>query len=48
MAPDPKSKKKAKQKAIKPDANSVEFAEEVVDTNQPKLKKGKKPKKTYN
>ena len=44
---DPKSKKVSKAKAAK-NTVDVEIAAEVVDDSKPKLKKGKKPKKTYN
>lgn len=47
MAKDPKSKKVSKAKAAK-NTVDVEIAAEVVDDSKPKLKKGKKPKKTYN
>lgn len=47
MPKDPKSKKVSKAKAAK-NTVDVEIAAEVVDDSKPKLKKGKKPKKTYN
>lgn len=47
MARDPKSKKVTKAKAAK-NTVDVEIAAEVIDNSKPKLKKGKKPKKTYN
>lgn len=47
MARDPKSKKVTKAKAAK-NTMDAEIAAEVVDDSKPKLKKGKKPKKTYN
>ncbi len=45
MPKDPKSKKVSKAKAAK-NTVDVEIAAEVVDDSKPKLKKGKKPKKT--
>lgn len=47
MIHDPKSKKVTKAKAAK-NTVDAEIAAEVVDDSKPKLKKGKKPKKTYN
>lgn len=47
MAKDPKSKKVSKAKAAK-NTIDAEIAAEVVDDSKPRLKKGKKPKKTYN
>ena len=47
MPKDPKSKKVSKAKAAK-NTVDVEIAAEVVDDSKPKLKKGKKPKKTNN
>lgn len=47
MAPDIKSKKASKSKMKKNANDAVELATEVVDPSAPKLKKGKKPKKTY-
>ena len=47
MARDPKSKKVTNAKAAK-NTMDAEIAVEVVDDSKPKLKKGKKPKKTYN
>lgn len=46
MARDPKSKKVTNAKAAK-NTMDAEIAAEVVDDSKPKLKKGKKPKKTY-
>ena len=47
MPRDPKSKKVTNAKASK-NTMSAEIASEVVDDSKPRLKKGKKPKKTYN
>ena len=47
MARDPKSKKVTNAKAAK-NTMDAEIVAEVVDDSKPKLKKGKKPKKTYN
>ena len=47
MPRDPKSKKVSQAKAAQKTVD-VEIDAEVIDDSKPKLKKGKKPKKTYN